>query len=895
MHAPQNSHFTFTAATDNVILSPMLTALSYAARGWDIFPILPGKKQSCYAAKYAANGAKWGKTRDLRLIKKYFTEHPNYNIGIATGIESGIFVMEADTIEGHNVDGIASIAALEAKHGQLPETRMAISPSGSLHRFYKHPGADFKVWCSSSVVAPGVDIKGDGGMVLAPPSYKPKKYEGEGALKAIARYKWLSDLPIADAPQWLLDIVTKPSRKTKSTKSDAVADKPDADDRDDDADHTTADYRADPDLIIAALGVIPNTEAISFDEWNALMMAAWRATDGNEEVFTAFDRWSQAHSRYNAKRTRAKWDALKTSPPTDVGAGKIFFFANEARPTWRDDHQAAIFAALAAASTQRNMGGNENPPSLDSVTATTVTTRTPKALPTIRVKGGHIASNIEQAEAALLASGLPIFQRAGVLVRPIATEMPAADDTKTEVVLLRPLRKESMIYLLNKYGAVFERFDARSKKWFRIDPPKEIVLGLLQKDQWSFPEIAGVITAPTMRPDGTILDQPGFDQATQLYYHRDRHLDIPAISAMPSRIEADAALVLLKALLDGFPFVSEIDRAVALAALMMQILRGSFYVAPMTLMKAHQMSSGKSHLVNVASTIAMGRTCPVITNVASADEMEKRLGALILQGAPVISLDNCEDDVGGMLLCTLTEQRINGIRILGKSEMPACEYRGTVFATGNNITFRADMTRRGLICNLDAEVERPELREFKFDPVMLVAQDRGKYIHAILTISRAWRAAGSVRACTPIASYQRWSDAVREPLVWLGMEDPVKSMDTARDEDPDTIAVRTLLSLWPPIFGGGQYSVAQIIKAAEETTVIPGFEVRYEHNNPELRELLMEQAGGFKSIDGKKLGRWLMKIHGKIHGGQRLVLARKDEEHGHRYRVEFVKPAASVF
>jgi hypothetical protein len=66
------------------------------------------------------------------------------------------------------VDGLAGLEALQAEHGPLPDTLMAESPSGSVHRYYRHPGQ--YITSTSSKIAPGVDIKGDGGMVIAPPS-----------------------------------------------------------------------------------------------------------------------------------------------------------------------------------------------------------------------------------------------------------------------------------------------------------------------------------------------------------------------------------------------------------------------------------------------------------------------------------------------------------------------------------------------------------------------------------------------------------------------------------------------------------------------------------------------------------------------------------------------------
>ena len=193
----------------------------------------------------------------------------------------------------------------------------------------------------------------------------------------------------------------------------------------------------------------------------------------------------------------------------------------------------------------------------------------------------------------------------------------------------------------------------------------------------------------------------------------------------------------------------------ALAAILTPVLRGAFDVVPMNLLRAHDVGTGKSFLVDLISTIARGQLCPVITNVKSVEEMEKRLGALVLEGVPMISLDNCSHDIGGDLLCQITERRLIRIRILGKSEMPECEWRGVLFATGNNITFLGDMARRGLIGNIDAKVERPELREFSFDPDRAGA-DRSWQLYRRSDHHRTrLHRGGQPEVCGPLGSYER--------------------------------------------------------------------------------------------------------------------------------------------
>jgi hypothetical protein len=170
---------------------------------------VPGEKKSHKAARFSG-GRPWGATKDPDEIRRDFERWPDANVGVVCGEISGIFAVDVDTVDGHDKDGFASLALLEATHGKLPATAQAESPSGSVHYYFRHPG--FRVKNSESEVAPGIDIRGDGGMVIAPPSVK-----GAGS------YTWRNALPIADAPQWLLDLV-KAKTAECSTITGAVPD-----------------------------------------------------------------------------------------------------------------------------------------------------------------------------------------------------------------------------------------------------------------------------------------------------------------------------------------------------------------------------------------------------------------------------------------------------------------------------------------------------------------------------------------------------------------------------------------------------------------------------------------------------------------------------------------------
>jgi bifunctional DNA primase/polymerase-like protein len=173
-------------------------AVAYASHGWAVFPVPPGTKRSYKSAEHS-DGRAWGMTREAAEIRADFTRWPDAGIGIPTGAVNGIIVVEIDTVAGHGIDGSNSLAQLETKHGALPDTLQAISPSGSVHRYFKHPGAGIKIISSASELGAGIDVRGDGGMVIAPPTVRP----------GVGVYRWNNCNPIAEPPAWLVKLTAE--------------------------------------------------------------------------------------------------------------------------------------------------------------------------------------------------------------------------------------------------------------------------------------------------------------------------------------------------------------------------------------------------------------------------------------------------------------------------------------------------------------------------------------------------------------------------------------------------------------------------------------------------------------------------------------------------------------
>jgi hypothetical protein len=281
-------------AVNGPVKSCLEAALSYVAQfGWVVFPVPPGTKKSYKSGKHS-NGQRWGASNKPSVIERDFRHWPKANLGIPTGAENGFWVLEADTPKGHGVDGMASLRQLERRHGRLPKTLMAISPSGSLHYYFRWPKRG--VICNSaSKIAPGVDVRGEGGMVLAPPSVK------NGVL-----YRFLNwGTRGADAPPWLLKLVVhKPAGNgSKMPVIDS----------------------ADADLIEAALEVIP---AEDYQTWFEVGCAL--NFELGDAGFKVFDAWSATSSKYDENECAVKW--TECAKIFTYSVGTIIHYANEADP-----------------------------------------------------------------------------------------------------------------------------------------------------------------------------------------------------------------------------------------------------------------------------------------------------------------------------------------------------------------------------------------------------------------------------------------------------------------------------------------------------------------------------------------------------------------------------------
>jgi uncharacterized protein YndB with AHSA1/START domain len=155
-------------------------ALAYAKRGVPVFPCEPGGKRPL-----TRNGF-WDATTEKRRIEAWWGNWPAANVGVPTGSRSGLLVLDADPRDG----GLDSLVLLEREKGPLPRTAKARTGGGGVHIYFVYPAGE-TVRNSAGLLGTGLDVRGEGGYVVVPPS------------RTLSAYEWTDKSPPV-GPGWLL-------------------------------------------------------------------------------------------------------------------------------------------------------------------------------------------------------------------------------------------------------------------------------------------------------------------------------------------------------------------------------------------------------------------------------------------------------------------------------------------------------------------------------------------------------------------------------------------------------------------------------------------------------------------------------------------------------------------
>lgn len=442
--------------------------------------------------------------------------------------------------------------------------------------------------------------------------------------------------------------------------------------------------------------------------------------------------------------------------------------------------------------------------------------------PVIRIDTADLGVLVDRAEAALVSRyDGTVYQRAGWLVRVTFEQQLGRP-------VIRPIRVKQLRGLM-----------ARSARWEKPKPtkddpdnatqsfpPKDVCEVLHDQGEWARTRaLDALLPAPTIRPDGTVIYEPGYDHRTRSLLFDDG-TPWKRVQVMPTRDEALDALARLRVPLANFPFrnkdnIAKVgqDESVALALILTGLTRTAYPLAPLFVITGHTPGSGKGLIVRVAHSIAAGRDFGGGSEVDNT-ELEKRITTAAREGDSWFVLDDVKEPLGGAALDSAITQITWKARVLRSTESVEAPLRLVWVATGNNIVVKNDLVRRGVRCYLSSLVERPEARtDFRIgDEDALIAwvlSHRVDLVHDALTIIRAYIAAGEPPVVSEgMGSFSGWSRFVRQPLVWLGCAYSRMTQDELRDESDETVNhMEQLLYCWYGLFHDQQRTIPSVLHA----------------------------------------------------------------------------------
>jgi hypothetical protein len=496
-----------------------------------------------------------------------------------------------------------------------------------------------------------------------------------------------------------------------------------------------------------------------------------------------------------------------------------------------------------------------------------IESRAARMKPTIRVIAGEIHRVVDAAEKELALTGR-YYQRGGLIVTVVT-------DPGTRESSVQESNHPSLVQALAG-AAMWERYDGRSKAWERIDPPARPVTLLYDAVTYNhLPVLTGLARQPYFRADDTLVTEAGYDAVSGMFgIFVEKEFSVPDA---PTKEQAQEALKMLRDVLAEFCFSTGMDQSAALSAILTAAVRPRLPAAPMIHIKAHQVGSGKSYLCKLITIFATPQHNTPGTFPKDDEECRKFLLAELLRSPAVIEFDNLTGDLmAHKSLCIALTSEYMTDRILGISKTAKVSTRTLFLSSGNNVGPVQDMTRRCITIHLDPACETPATRTFKHpNLVPEVQRQRGAFVSAALTIIRAWIAAGRHRTdCPSLAGYDEWSDLCRQPLLWLGCDDPVKSVFEAMRDDPDRDTLGRLLEAWQNNFGKKPTMVREAVNRANDGFY--GSDIKSTHIDQlleVLRDIADDNQNNHNNINRRVLGRWIKRHANRIVDGRRFVRA----------------------
>ncbi|MER5356106.1 hypothetical protein ABT093_38020 [Kitasatospora sp. NPDC002551] len=375
---------------------------------------------------------------------------------------------------------------------------------------------------------------------------------------------------------------------------------------------------------------------------------------------------------------------------------------------------------------------------------------------------------------------------------------------------------------------------------------------ILGRKDWALPPLRGIVTSPVVRPDGTLLTDPGYDHRTGLYLHP----RVPVRRLQPAVTSESldrARQIVLGQVLADFPWVADSDRAHYLAALLTPILRPHFHgPTPMFVITATASGSGKSLLKDL-----LGHCYGVAGTPWPENDTELRKSIttqLYTTGQPVVAFDNLPTGhvmKSPVLSALLTDEQW-GDRVLGATGRVVMRNDRVWVATGNALRTSGDNRRRVFWVRLNPNCPDPDQRDgFTIGDLRpWLRTNASTLVAALVTLVRAWLAAGSPLIRTRKGDYSEWATMMAGLLGFLGVAGFNDDQDNALDQDDELAEWTAFLEMWREHLGADPVQVGRVIGSLPDHV-------------PRLRD------GDVPST--KQLGLWLKAREGRYFGTHKLT------------------------
>jgi hypothetical protein len=351
-------------------------------------------------------------------------------------------------------------------------------------------------------------------------------------------------------------------------------------------------------------------------------------------------------------------------------------------------------------------------------------------------------------------------------------------------------------------------------------PMMSALRAVVSNTYWpNVPELTGVVGTPTLRPDGSLIQECGYDKATGLYLAPAVRVDeVPAVIG-DEQVRASREFVFSK-VFGEFCWSSAGDFANYMALLLSPMLRPYIKsTTPFGMFTATTRGSGKTNLTD-AIGLLYGQTSQVLPG--RTEELQKKITSILAgNSSPVVVFDNLKEGttVSSEILATLITKDKWDDRLLGASRNIEATNDRLWLASGNGLTVGGDMASRTVMVRLDPKMARPELRQFEmgqFSDWIRESGNREQLLWHLLILVQAWVKAGAAKDVShTMRGFTTWAQTMGGLLNFHGLAGFLANVDDLAARDTDEEEWGVFLAKWAQVFGPSEQLARQVHASAQ--------------------------------------------------------------------------------